>query len=103
MAEMTIEAAKRFCSDLENCMGFTLRGNCGHGPTLIHFKSGTKLVLDSTGVSTCYVFETESRSHALPADGAAFFQLMDGKGSEAADDKSTEGHMEGAGTGAASP
>lgn len=101
VAEMTIEAAKRFCSDLENCMGFTLRGNCGDGPTLIHFKSGTKLVLDSTGVSTCYVFETESRSHALPADGAAFFQLMDGK--EEAADLSTEGHMEGTGTGAASP
>lgn len=99
VAEMTIEAAKRFCSDLENCMGFTLRGNCGDGPTLIHFKSGAKLVLDSTGVSTCYVFETESRSHALPADGAAFFQLMDGK-EEAAE--STEGHMEGT-TGATSP
>lgn len=95
VAEMTIEAAKRFCIDLENCMGFSLR-NCGDGPTLIHFKSGSKLVLDSTGVSTCYVFETESRSHALPADGAAFFQLMDGK-EEAAE---SEGHME---TGAASP
>lgn len=56
-------------------------------------------MLDSTGVSTCYVFETESRSHALPADGAAFFQLMDGK-EEAAE--STEGHMEGT-TGATSP
>ena len=77
VAEMTIEAAKRCCSDLENCMGFTLKSHLSSSCScsLIQFKSGTKLLLDST--SCCYVLETESRSLHLPADGNAFFQLMD--------------------------
>lgn len=80
VSEMTIEGAKRFCAELQDCEGFTFKGSCVDGTTLIHFKSRSRLMLDSTGMSTCYVFETESRSHALPADGATFFQLItDGK------------------------
>jgi len=81
VSEMTIEGAKRFCAELQDCEGFTFKGSERvDGTTLIHFKSRSRLMLDSTGMSTCYVFETESRSHALPADGATFFQLItDGK------------------------
>lgn len=81
VSEMTIEGAKRFCAELQDCEGFTFKGSESvDGTTLIHFKSRSRLMLDSTGMSTCYVFETESRSHALPADGATFFQLItDGK------------------------
>lgn len=85
-------------------MGFTLSPALvtADGAQLIHFKSGTKLVLDSTGTSTCYVFETESRSHALPADGAAFLQLMDGDASAASASASACEPVEAPGEGAGS-
>ena len=77
VSELTVEAAKRVCADLEDCMGFDIKGDpSGFGTGLVHFKSGMQLVPDATGNSTCYVFQTETRSHALPADGAAFYHMI---------------------------
>ncbi|CAK9093571.1 unnamed protein product [Durusdinium trenchii] len=74
VSEMSVEAAKKVCIDLQDCMGFDLKGDPIHDIAVIHFKPGMQLVPDAG--SMCYVFQTETRSHALPADGAAFFQLV---------------------------
>ncbi|CAJ1436345.1 unnamed protein product, partial [Effrenium voratum] len=76
VAEMTIEAAKRACVGLKDCMGFTLEGNPMEDVALVYFKTGTQLLPVATEVQTSYVFQVGSRSHALPADGETFFDLV---------------------------
>eukprot|EP00439_Symbiodinium_sp_Y106_P042439 s2153_g5.t1 len=76
VSEMTVEAAKRACLDLQDCMGFTFEGNPADGLAFVRFKSGTKLLHDATGSLISYCFQAESRSFALPADGAAFCDLL---------------------------
>ncbi|OLQ10067.1 hypothetical protein AK812_SmicGene6284 [Symbiodinium microadriaticum] len=71
-----VERSADVLSFREDCMGFTFEGNPADGSAFVRFKSGTKLLHDATGSLISYCFQAESRSFALPADGAAFCDLL---------------------------
>lgn len=54
-------------------MGFHLKADDQVSCT-VYFKSGNQLIPDA--LSCCYLFQTTR--HALPADGTAFLELLEG-------------------------